>query len=628
MIIDKRITEIMTRFAILLAAALATYAAPRTSMLVQGEWLAGHLNDPALVILHVGAQRDFDAGHIPGARLVTLGDISVTDGSGLRLELPPVAKLEEAFGKLGVSDTSRMVLYAGTESVQSATRVWFTLDYLGLGDHAALLDGGLPLWRASGRAVTTQVSAVHPGKFTAHPSSQVVVDAEWVRAHRGDAGVQLVDARLPEFYSGASAGGMPRAGHIPGARSVPYSSLVGKDGKLQGLEALGAQAALTVSYCHIGQQATVIYFAARYLGLDARLYDGSFQDWSRHSELPVERAEAVDKLDAIFAPLATDKTPGLAVLVRQNGHTTFERGYGVRDLRSNAKIDAQTDFRLASFTKQFTAIAIMLLVHDGKLSYDLKLTDIFPDFPAWASTITVRHLLTHTGGLPDYEDAMGEGWTATRQIQDAEVLDVLKRKIAPKFAAGTNWAYSNSGYVVLGLIVAKVSGQSYGDFLHDRIFAPLQMGSTLAFVDGRNSVPNRAFGHSKKGQEFVETDQSSTSATLGDGGVYSNLTDLAKWDEALEKHTLLSSQEMAAALTPATLAGGGATKGASYGFGWFLDPYQEHPRMWHSGSTIGFRTVIHRFTSDGLTVIVLANRTDLDAVSLGQAAADVLMRNR
>jgi len=289
---------------LMVAAPLSLSAASNPFILVSGDWLANHLQDESLVILHVGSQKDYDAGHIPGARLVALGDISITDQRGLRLELPPVNDLEEAFGRLGVSDGARIVVYAGTESVQSATRVWFTLDYLGLGDRAALLDGGLVSWRAEGRPLSTAGAGVQARRFTAHPAPQLVVSAEWVRAHLDDQSVQLLDARLPEFYSGANAGGMPRAGHIPGARSVPFTSLLGENGKLKPPQALrailnaggGPEPALTVSYCHIGQQATVLYFVARYLGLDARLYDGSFQDWSRRPELPVEPATPSGKL--------------------------------------------------------------------------------------------------------------------------------------------------------------------------------------------------------------------------------------------------------------------------------------------------------------------------------------------
>ncbi len=338
------------------------------------------------------------------------------------------------------------------------------------------------------------------------------------------------------------------------------------------------------------------------------------------------QARAAD-FDGIFAPLTNAKSPGLAVLVRQKERTIYQHGYGVRDLRTLAPIDAKTDFRLASFTKQFTAMAIMLLVHDGKLQYDRRLTDIFPDFPSYGRAITVRHLLTHTSGLPDYEDLMqGTTWTAEYQIQDDDVLGLLKHQTEGKFAPGASWAYSNSGYVVLGSIVARVSGKPFDRFLHDRIFGPLHMSHTLAYMRGKNTVPNRAYGHSKQGERFVATDQSPTSATLGDGGVYSNLEDLAKWDAALESHALLSEAEMRLALTPVKLNGGSEPrwpadagddnlnpgKPVAYGFGWFLDPWQGHARMWHTGSTMGFRTVIERFTAQKMTVVVLSNRTDLE----------------
>ena len=201
------------------------------------------------------------------------------------------------------------------------------------------------------------------------------------------------------------------------------------------------------------------------------------------------------QIDTVFSGVTSPDAPGLAVLVRAYGQTVFERGYGVRELRSKAKIDAHTNFRLASFTKQFTAMAIMLLVHDGKLRYDETLTELFPDFPAYGKTITVRNLLNHTSGLPDYEDLMdaaekakGPLWSPEKQIQDDEVLELLKKEKNGKFAPGTSWSYSNSGYVVLGIIVAKVSGKPYGEFLQERIFAPLKMNHTIVYQKGKNEV--------------------------------------------------------------------------------------------------------------------------------------------
>ena len=357
-----------------------------------------------------------------------------------------------------------------------------------------------------------------------------------------------------------------------------------------------------------------------------------------------------DHFDAIFAPLADDSSPGLAVLVRKDGQTIFERGYGVRDLRTRTKIDPQTNFRLASCTKQFTAMSIMLLVHDGKLRYDDKLSDIFPDFPAYGRAITIRHLLNHTSGLPDYEDLMDAAekrkgaaiWTLQHQIQDVQVLDLLKHETSGKFAPGTKWSYSNSGYVVLSLIVAKASGKSFPEFLRERIFAPLKMDGTLMYQKRKNEVARRAYGYSLEGKSWKETDQSPTSATLGDGGIYSSVEDLAKWDEALAHHTLLSEQEIQPALAAVKLADGSQPtwpaegepssdnlhpgKPVLYGFGWFLDPYDGHTRMYHHGGTTGFRTYIARFPQDKVTAIVLCNRTDLDPEGLALRAVDTLFQ--
>jgi CubicO group peptidase (beta-lactamase class C family) len=349
-------------------------------------------------------------------------------------------------------------------------------------------------------------------------------------------------------------------------------------------------------------------------------------------------------LNAIFSPLANANSPGLAVLVRKDGRTVFERGYGVRELRSFEEIDPQTNFRLASCSKQFTATSIMLLAHDGKLRYDDKLTDVFPDFPAYGKTIAIRNLLNHTSGLPDYEDLMAAAekrngaplWTPNRQIQDAQALHLLEQEAAGKFAPGTQWSYSNSGYVVLGLVVAKISGKPFPEFLRERIFGPLKMSQTIAYQKGQNEVSRRAYGHSKEENTWKETDQSPTSATLGDGGIYSSLNDLAKWDEALAQHTILSEKEMQTALAPAQLTATAQPKWpansdrpegtpVSYGFGWFLDPYRNHTRMWHYGDTVGFHTYIQRFPADRLTIIILCNRSDLDPETLAQQVAELFL---
>lgn len=340
------------------------------------------------------------------------------------------------------------------------------------------------------------------------------------------------------------------------------------------------------------------------------------------------------QIDAVFSSLKSANAPGAAVLVVHNGRPVFSRGYGVTDLRTKQAITPETNFRLASFTKQFTAACIMLLVKDGKLRYDDHLTDIFPEFPAYGKSITIRNLLNHTSGLPDYEDLLMKQYPNTPedkipQILDAGVLKLLEQQTAGEFSPGAKWEYSNSGYATLAMIVEKVSGEPFGRFLQERVFVPLQMNHTLAYEKGKNEVPHRAYGHTKEKDGWRETDQSPTSAVLGDGGIYSSVDDLEKWDRALREHTLLTRSEMKPALTPVQPTGGPAKsesgENVSYGFGWFLDPYKGHRRMFHNGETVGFLTTIQRFPDDRLTVIVLANRADVSPEGLALKVADLYL---
>jgi CubicO group peptidase (beta-lactamase class C family) len=341
-----------------------------------------------------------------------------------------------------------------------------------------------------------------------------------------------------------------------------------------------------------------------------------------------------EQIDQIFAKMNSAHAPGAAVLVLESGRAIFQRGYGVADLHSFRKIDAHTNFRLASCTKQFTAMAVMLLVHDGKLHYEDRLTDVFPDFPEYGKSITIRNLLNHTSGMLDYEDLMDKPPTDTPadkipQIKDAGVLEILKQQTITKFLSGTKWGYSNSGYVVLAMVVQRISGRPFGDFLHDRIFVPLKMNATAAYEKGKNNVSNRAYGHTHDSGVWGEMDQSSTSATLGDGGVYSSLDDLAKWDQALAHHILLSEDEMKPAITPVKVSDGSVREPdgtpAAYGFGWFLNSFKGHPRMWHYGETVGFRTTIQRFVDGKLTIIVLCNRDDVVPANLALKVADLFL---
>jgi CubicO group peptidase (beta-lactamase class C family) len=350
---------------------------------------------------------------------------------------------------------------------------------------------------------------------------------------------------------------------------------------------------------------------------------------------PVRAQEYSERLDALFLPLVTEGSPGFAVGIIRDGKLSLSRAYGIANLETGAPITTATNFRLASLTKQFTATAVMLLVHDGKIRYDEPITEVFSEFPEYGRNITIRHLLNHTSGLRDYEDIYAEQMGGNPpdpvpQITDAGVLRLLAQQAATVFPPGSRWRYSNSGYALLAMAVERLSGMPFQDFLRDRIFRPLQMDHTVAFVPGRNRVPNRAFGYRKEKDAWVFSDQSPTSAVLGDGGVYSSIDDLARWVHSLDLHTLLSAGEMRPAFTPVAAPGVESpdhTK-AAYGFGWFLDPYKGHRRTWHYGETCGFLTALQRFPDERITVIVLSNRIDTDPTPLALKISDMYLETR
>jgi thiosulfate/3-mercaptopyruvate sulfurtransferase len=276
-------------------------ADPRSAILVTPEWLNAHLKDPNLVVLHVGTRQEYDTGHIPGAQFITVSDVAAprdTSARALSNEMLPAGALRERLMKFGISGDSRIVVYFGSTMIPPATRIALTREYAGLGSATSVLDGGMPAWTAAGYATTSEVAASRQGTLAALTLKPIIVTAEWVRDNATKPGYALIDARAVGYYEGALEAGPAvarRKGHIPGAVNLPFDSVWTPRNTLRSpseLRDLFARAGVkpgdaVVAYCHSGQQATSILFAARSLGFKTFLYDGSFEDWALR-DWPVE----------------------------------------------------------------------------------------------------------------------------------------------------------------------------------------------------------------------------------------------------------------------------------------------------------------------------------------------------
>ena len=329
-------------------------------------------------------------------------------------------------------------------------------------------------------------------------------------------------------------------------------------------------------------------------------------------------AQAERAVDGLLADYR-GRVPGASVLVLRDGRPLLRRGYGLAVLEDGIKATPQTNYRLASVSKQFTAAAVLLLAQDGKLGLDDPIRRWLPSLPKACDAITLRQILSHQSGLIDYEDVMPASFDAdAHQMHDSDVLAVLEGQDRTYFAPGSGYRYSNSGYSLLALVVAKASGRGFAEFLRERIFLPLGMRDTVAYERGVSNVAHRAYGYSYENGRWQRTDQSPTSATLGDGGIYSSIDDLAKWDAALYDQRLLSDASRALAFAAPTPTD---APDVGYGYGWRITG----ETLWHSGESMGFRNVIVRWPQRRLTVVVLSNRNDPEPYRMALKIRDLYL---
>jgi CubicO group peptidase (beta-lactamase class C family) len=333
-----------------------------------------------------------------------------------------------------------------------------------------------------------------------------------------------------------------------------------------------------------------------------------------YGQTPAAQLRRVD--DYIHGEMQRQHIPGLSLLVARNGKIVLAKGYGLANAELQVPVQPETVFQSGSVGKQFTATAVMMLVEEGKLKLDAPITDYLTDAPATWRQVTIRELLSHTAGFGDYP----EKFDFRKDYTEAEELRIVE-DIPLAFTPGTNWSYSNLGYLTLGILIHKVTGEFYGDFLQKRIFGPLGMTSTRV-INEADIIPHRAAGYRLvrgrlKNQEWV----SPTVNTTADGSLYFSILDLAKWDAALYTEKLLKQPSFEQMWTVTKLANGQPNSG-QYGFAWFIEAKSGHRVLDHGGAWQGFETHISRYIDDKLTVVVLSNLADADTGIVADQIAD------
>ena len=317
-------------------------------------------------------------------------------------------------------------------------------------------------------------------------------------------------------------------------------------------------------------------------------------------------AEISRRIDNVFKKLVNRYTPGAAIAVIQNGKVVHEKGYGLAHIREKRKITPETSFLLASVSKQFTAMAIMILEEAGKLSYDDSIGKYFTGIPHFWNKITIHQLLTHTSGLPDrfYTIGYGEGMT------NKDILEHLIEHRLLNNLPGRRYKYSNSGYNLLAMIVEKVSGKSFREFLNENIFEPLDMKNSCVYDETEPEIMNKAVGYKATRRGYRPNDF--LLYTTGASGVYSSIEDLTKWDQALYTDKLVSKETIRKAFTPFSKV----SWREHYGYGWRIRGTGEKKAIYHAGTLGGAVTMLFRVPDENFSIILLSNSTAIPRFSL------------
>ena len=324
-------------------------------------------------------------------------------------------------------------------------------------------------------------------------------------------------------------------------------------------------------------------------------------------------------IDSLLSDYDLVEGPGAAVMIIKDGEILFSKGYGLANLEEEISNTNETNFRLASITKQFTAMCIMILINHGELDFESTLTDIFSAFPSYGNNITIRQMLNHTSGLVDYESLIPDD--ASEQVSDGDIYTMMLGLSSTYFTPGTHYRYSNTGYALLAMIVEEKSGLIFSEFLEENIFSPLEMNNSVAHQEGISNITNRAYGYSQGDDGYNLDDQSLTSAVLGDGGIYTSLNDMFRWDQSLYTDSLVPYEILNEAFTSGELSSGEKT---GYGFGWRMDTYLYRNRAHHTGSTRGFRNVFMRFPDQKISILILTNRNSGKPINIAEKIADYL----